>query len=246
MAGETKMVQVAPGVEMTITVFTPDEMTKFDTDYPKVISHFTQGSVAPDKRHVISDWFDETVEVYKLIGQACKNDISPNAGVFQGMRATTGFGFSMIRPDYLVPIAQGRTYDATVVALVANNWYGLYHNAAIGAAYNAVPLYLRKELGIGIVGMLEIGADNIIEEMQWEINGKPLPVFDMVRQMVGSDFRAFRYPSVEYLKPAIQYRSQAKFAAAAGDTKMTPLGLVFATSDYLRNTVPVQPTIVAP
>ncbi len=183
--------------------------------------------------------------MFRVLGQAAKYDIQPSAGVFQGQRATTGFGFGMIRPDYLVPTAQGRTYDATFLG-AANSWNGLYHNGVIGAAWNATPLYLRKELALGVLGLLEMGADNIIEEMQWEINGKPLPVFDMVRQMVSADLRAFRMPQVEYLKPAIQYRSQAKFAAAAGDTKMAPLGLAFVTSDYLRNTVPTQPSIVAP
>jgi len=246
MAGDTQALQVAPGVEIELVNFTPEENKRFDLDYPKVTAVYDQNSVRADQKHIIADWFDETIETYRLLAQACKHDIQPSAGMFQGQRATTGFGFRMIRPDDIVPTAQGRTFDATVAGLTANSWYGLYHNGAIGAAYNATALYLRKELGIGMVGTQEMGADSIIEETQFEINGKPLPVFNCERQFVGSGWRVFRFPQVEYFKPAIQYRSQAKFAAADGATKHVPVGLTFVTSDYDRNTTPTQPSTTAP
>jgi hypothetical protein len=180
----------------------------------------------------------------------------------------------MIRPDYLVPAAQGRTYNVALNGLVAQGWYGLYHNAAIGAAYNATALYLRKELGIGMIGIEELNPDPMMDEVQLEINGKPLPVFNMLLQVgrakrpgtvaafgaatdsihsepPSRDIKMFRFPSVEYFKPAIQYRSQFKTNAAGvtgvyGEICPAAVGLAFVTSDYLRNTAPTQPTTAAP
>lgn len=275
MAGETQAIEVAPGIEMAITNFTPDENAKFNQDYPRLTAVYTRNSVSADKKHVISDWYDESLEVMRLVGQACKNDIQPSAGVFQGMRAQTGFGFGLIRPDYICSNVQGRSFDVALTGTAAS-WYGLYHNAAIGAAYNATPIYLRKELGIGWLGLVDYQHDTMAEEVQLEINGKPLPVWTMLHQMgravrpptataygtnanatdtwnqgPNPDLRVFRFPAVEYLKPAIQYRSQFKLSAAGlanvwGRSCIAAVGIAFVTSDYLRNTVPTQPTLLAP
>jgi hypothetical protein len=277
LAGENKSLEVAPGVEMEITAFSPDENKKYDQDYPRLTAVYTKNSVSAEKKHIISDWYDESVEVMRLIGQACKNDIQPSAGVFQGMRAQTGFGFGLIRPDYICSNVQGRTFDMTFpTTQAAKTWYGLYHNAAIGAAYNATALYLRKELGIGWLGLVDYAHDTMAEEVQLEINGKPLPVWTMLHQMgramrpplavaygtnanatdtwnqpVLPDLRVFRFPAVEYLKPAIQYRSQYKASEGAlanvwGRLCPAAVGIAYVTSDYLRNTAPTQPTYIAP
>jgi hypothetical protein len=275
MAGENAALEIAPGVELQITKFSPDEEKKFYQDYPRLTSVYSKNAVSPDKKHVISDWYDESVEVMKLIGQACKNDIQPSAGVFQGMRAQTGFGFGLIRPDYICGNVQGRSFDIFLGA-TAGAWVGLYHNAAIGGAYNATPLYLRKELGIGWLGLVDYQHDTMAEEVQLEINGKPLPVWTMLHQMGRAvrpplavaygtnanatdtwsqqplpDMRVFRFPAVEYLKPAIQYRSAFKPSATNlanvwGRMCVAAVGIAFVTSDYLRNQSPTQPTYIAP
>jgi hypothetical protein len=122
--------------------------------------------------------------------------------------------------------------------------------------------------------MHELKHDPIADEMQIELNGKPLPVWNMLLQMgrakkprtvaafVGCltgiqsapptrDLKVFRFPSVEYLKPAIQYRSQFKANATGvvgvqGDGCLCPLGIAFVTSEFLRRTAPTAPTTVAP
>lgn len=274
MPGETQSLEVAPGVEIEVTNFTPEEEARFNADYPKVTAVYSQNSVRGDGKHIISDWFDETKATYKMLGQACKHDIQPSAGIFQGMRATTGFGMRMIRHDDILVAAQVN-WDIALAALTNGNWYGLYHNAVIGAAYNATPLYLRKELGIGWVGMREHQPDPMAAEIQLELNGKPLPTFNMLQQMgsairpatvvtyvaatdswgqgrqPSNDLKVFRFPSVEYLKPAIQYRSQFKATGAGlvnvwGRMCLTPLGLTFVTADYMRNTAPTRPATTAP
>ena len=250
-----KTVSVAPGVELDIEEFTKDEQGVFDRDFDKLVAHYTKFSVKADGKHVIMDLFNENKDVFALIGQAAKKSIQPSAGVFQGLRAMTGFGMRMIRPQDLVPTAQGGvgtpTFDA-VTAGAINTWQGLYHNGVIGAAggWNATPLYLRKELAVGIVGMMELDPSPKIEEVQFEVNGKPLPVFNMLTQMRGTDMQIFRFPVVEYLKPAVQYRSQAKFSVALGGTTCpVPLGITFVISDWMRQATPPagnQPSTAAP
>ena len=274
MPGETQTLEVSPGVEVEITQFTPDENKRFDVDYPKVTAVYTKNSVRGDGKHIISDWFDDTVETYRLLGQACKHDIQPSAGVFQGQRAMTGFGFRMIKPGDVAIATQLTFKSIQLPAGGALSWNGYLHNANINVAYNATPLYLRKELGIGWLGVREL-EDPMFEEIQLELNGKPTPVYNMLQQMGRStrpataiaygaaldtwnqgstgeqDLKSFRFPSVEYMKPAIQYRSQVKAAAAGlttvwGINHMTPLGLTFATSDIMRNIAQTRPTTAAP
>ena len=254
-----KTVSVAPGVELDIEEFTKDEQGVFDRDFDKLVAHYTKFSVKADGKHVIMDLFNENKDVFALIGQAAKKSIQPSAGVFQGLRAMTGFGMQMIRPGHLTPNAQGGgantpTFDASTLGAI-NEWQGLYHNGVIGSAqvapgqgWNATPLYLRKELAVGIVGIMELDPSPKIEEVQFEVNGKPLPVFNMLTQMRGTDMQIFRFPVVEYLKPAVQYRSQAKFSVAAGGTSCpVPLGITFVISDWMRQTlVPNRPSTTAP
>ena len=242
-------VNVAPGVELDIEEFTKSEADIFDRDFDKLAAHYTRFSVNKEDKHIIADLLMENKEVFKLIGQAAKKSIQPSAGVFQGMRAMTGFGMSAIRPGYITPDAQGGagtpTFD-TIFAGAINTFTGLYHNGAIGAAYNATPLYLRKELALGICGLMELDASPKAEEFQFEVNGKPIPVYDGLTQMRGSDMQLFRFPAVEYLKPAVQYRSAVKFGAL-GTSTLVPIGVAFVISDWMRQqVVPNRPATTAP
>jgi len=255
-----KTIELAPGMEIDIEEFTKAENEIFDRDYTKLIAHYTRFCVDKDSKHVIFDALTETKDVFRLIGQAAKKAIQPSAGVFQGMRALTGFGMTMIRPAHITPNVQGSppaaqfqpTFDATCLGN-ANEWMGLYHNGVIGSAnvaagqgWNGTPLYLRKELALGIVGVMELDPTSKIEEVQFEINGKPLPVYNMLTQMRGTDVQFFRFPTAEYLKPAVQYRSHAKYGAV-GTTCPVPVGVAFVISDWLRQPlVPNRPAVTAP
>jgi len=246
MAGETETIEVAPGVELEITNFTPEENKIFDAEFSKLVTLYTKLSTTPSGKHAIYDLFLGTKEAFRVIAQAAKREIQPAAGVFNGMRALTGFGWRLIRPDDILPAAQGRTWDKSVSGLTPNDWYGLYHNGAIGDAYNVNPLYLRKEIAIGIVGFMDLNNNAIITQIKWEIDSKELPVYNMEFQMRGTDLPIFRMPKVEYLRPAKQYRCQAKFTKASGDVALVPLGITFVKSDWLRLIEPTQPSTTAP
>jgi len=237
---------IAPGVQLEVTEFTDAENKIFDADYEKLIAMYTRYSVNSKDSHIIADAFNDTKEVFRVIAEASKQAIQPSAGVFQGMRAMTGFGMTKIRPGFMLPAAQGYSFDVALAALTKDNWYGLYHNGAIGAAYNATPLYLRKELSIAILGMMELGPNVMADELQFEINGKPLPVYNMLEAMRGTDMQFFRFPSVEYIKPAVQFRSQFKTNAISGNMCLVPVGIAFVTSDFMRQTAPTQPSTTAP
>jgi hypothetical protein len=245
--GETKTIDVSPGVQLDIEAFTSDEKETFERDYAKVIAMYTKFCLNKEGKHVIADAFEEAKDAYFLLAQAAKKAILPSAGVFGGMRAMTGFGMRQIRPvDLLENATGGVSFDTAVAGLTKDNWYGWIHHAAIGAAYNATPLYLRKELAVGMLGVLDVSGAPLIEELQLEIGGKPLPVYNMLAQMRGADFPFFRFPVVEYIKPATQYRIQGRFAAVAGNVALIPVGITFVTADFMRQTLPTQPTTAAP
>jgi len=250
MVGGTQTVDIAPGVQLEVTEFTDPENKIFDADYEKLIAMYTRYSVDSKDKHMIADAFNDTKEVFRVIAEASKQAIQPSAGVFQGMRAMTGFGMTKIRPGHIVPNAQGGagtpTFDVALATLTKDEWYGLYHNGAIGAAYNTTPLYLRKELSVAILGMMEVGPNVMADEIEFEINGKPLPIYNMLESMRGTDMQFFRFPSVEYIKPAVQYRSQFKTNAVAGNMCLVPVGIAFVTSDFMRQTKVTQPSTTAP
>jgi len=237
-------IPIGDGKTLDIEAWTPEMNERFDKDFERLIAFYTEYS-APGGANIIRGIFESAKEAFRIIGQACKNDITPSPGAFNGVRAQTGYGMTTIRPDYLVPTAQGRTFDTSVSGLTANSWYGLWHNGTIGASYDATPLYLRKELGLGILGVMELSPSPIVEELQLEMNDVPNPVYNLV-PAIHIGLRVARFPTVEYFKPANRYRSQAKFAAASGTTYLVPLGIAFVTAEWLRTTQPTQPSTTAP
>lgn len=284
MAGETKTITIAPGVEINIKTWSKYENDVFDHDYPKLVEQYSnqiqtimQYRYNPAATrfidieilerinrmvHPITSMFMEPAvkEAFRTVGQAAKNDISPEAGQFEGMNAITNYGMQIIRPDYLVPTAQGRTFAVTTAGLTANSWYGLWHNGAIGAAYNATPLYLRKELALGVAGVIELTDLVSAEEVQFEIDTKQRPIYNLILSRIGDgkadiaatsvgpkgDLKMSRFPQVEYIQPAKQYRSQFKTNTTGRAMCVVPLGIVFAKASFLRATAPTQPSTTAP
>jgi len=220
----------------------PEGNEIFDDDYEALVSHYTKYTSDPGNLEKILMGYKRGM---KQLAMKAKLEIQPAAGGFYGMNAMTGFGMQMIRPDHLVPAAQGRTFDANLSGLTANSWYGYLHNGAIGAAYDPTPLYLRKELGVAIAGFVNTG-DAIVDELQFEIRGKPLPVWNMLTQMRGADDNIFLLPKVLWLDPAIQYRSQFKINSTGGSMSLIPIGITFARAEWMQGTAITQPSTTAP
>lgn len=265
MATACQTIQVSPGIQLNVSAFTTEEKQRFDSDLDTIANIYTQYSVDPTGRHVIADLFRKFKPQLQLFAEAAKNDLD-NAGVFQGVNATNGFGMTWIRPDFLVPTAQGRTFDyntgATGFNLNRDTWYGLYHDGAVGVAYSDA-LYLRREVAVAVIGFIglpqpdavEVHAAtasvyDLIDEVQWEINGKPLPIWNMAPQMRATDLKIYEAPMALYLEPAKQYRCQAKFNGAGNVAAMWgslwPVGVAFVTADVMRTTQPTQPTNAKP
>jgi len=231
--------------EFNVKAFSERENEVFYSEWPTLVSMFTKYGGGS---HKIADIYNEFSEEIRFFGQLCKNEIQPSPGAFEGMYPKSGFGWTNIRPGYLCPTEQGSgavvTFD-TAFSGTANTWYGLYHHAAIGGAYNADPLFLRKELGAVIIGQIEM-MNPLIEEMQWEIEQTKKPILNMLLQMRGTDLQMFKYPKAIMLRPAKEYRSQAKYSAAGGNICPVPLGVAFVASDYMKNTAVTQPDKTAP
>ena len=246
MAGNTKTIVLSPGVELDIVEWSSDEHAVYERDFPKMVSMYTKYSTNIEGKHLLGELYTKYKGVFAMLGQAAKNEMDPAAGMFNGMNAMTGYGMTLIRPGYLFPAAQGYTFDRALAALTKDNWYGWAHNAVIGAAYNATPLYHRKELWTAIIGFLELGTVPCAEEFQWEIDAKPLPVWNMVNQMRAMDVPLFEFPQVINLRPALQYRSQFKTGVVAGNMAMAAQGVTFIRAEWLRNTAPTLPTTNPP
>lgn len=277
--GDKGMVEIAPGLEIPIRRWTKREELLFDLEYPILAQQFTRdmpsylmydrqgGNLQGFQKalHPVTEVYMEpaVVRAIKLIGQSCAELITPNPGQFNGMNATGGYGMQLIRPDYMVPTGQGRSFMVTTSGLTAAGYYGLYHNGAIGAAYNATPLYLRKELGIAWVGLMEVNVDICRAlEVGLEIDGKPKPLYNLLPMLANDGkedisgstgsvgdpggLRAFRFPQVQYLQPSIQYRSQYKTKDTGGFTHLIPLGVAFPTAEFMRATAATQPSTTKP
>lgn len=240
----SEQVELPTGLSIEVERYTAEESKIFDRDIRRIAESFSS-YVPPESRDAISYTFEQDIPTLKLIGQMAKKDII-GGGVFNGAFATTGHGVQQIRPDYLVPSAQGRTFYASLSGLTADSWYGLWHNGAIGAAYDNDPLYVRKWLEIAITGFLDVSPAPLAEEIQFEINGKPEPIFNMEYQQLGSSARLFHLPKPIVLKPYLQFRSQFKINATGGDFKLLPLGVAFVKAEYMRLTAPEQPDTSSP
>lgn len=240
-----KTVTISPGVEITMSEFTPDEMAVFEKEYDRVTAIYSKYAKDVKGRNVITQMFDEYKGMFAQIGQACKNDID-GAGVFQGMRPTTGFGWRTIRPSDLCVAAQGYSFDVTLTGKTKDNWYGYLQNSTIGGAESTSEIYLRKEVGLGICGFIEVANSPLVEELQFWKNGTPSPVYNMLLQMRASDLKLFQMPTAEYFAPRKSFRSSMKFAATDGDVCLVPIGIAFVRADYMRNQQPTQPSTTAP
>lgn len=235
-------IAVAPGTQLNIEAFTPEETKRFQSDYATMGNIFSRNF--GNTGHAIRDLLDKYRDQMFLFAQAAKNDLE-GGGVYQGINAMNGFGMGDIRPDFLCPTEQDRTFEVTLAALTASDWYGYLHHAAIGGAYNASPLYLRKEVAVAICGFIEL-ANPFADEMMWEINGKQLPVWNMETPMKAGEPRIFECPQVMYLAPRKQYRSRFRTNTAAGNMCLRPIGVAFPTADYMRTTEPTLPDSTAP
>ena len=227
----------------TVSTPDPDELKLLQTDLPTITSVYSK--YAPDGISAISKIIMEDYATYGVALGLAKDKIS-DAGAFGGALPDDGFGITQIRPDFLVPAAQGRTFYKSVSGLTPNGWYGLWHNGAIGDAYNDNPLYLRKEVLVAISGLLDVSGSGIIEEVQFEINSDKRQIVPMGPQIKGTDFRLVRFPTPVIIPSSTQFRSQAKFTAASGDVELIPIGIAFATSEFMKNTTPTQPTTTKP
>lgn len=243
MPGQTFQMDIASPVgntEVPAREITAEENMMFERDYPRIVAPWSLAS-----KGMLTEHFAKHKDAFKAALSIAKEDID-GAGTFGGINAMTGFGFQPIRPDYLVPTAQGRTFNTTLAGLTANNWYGLYHNNTIGAAYNATPLYMRKEYCVAISGFLDVSGAPLCEEIQMERDGKPSPIWVCNYSFLGGDYAFFELPQVEMIKPRLQYRFQFKTNATGGTHNMLPIGLAFAKADIMRNTAPTQPSTTSP
>lgn len=275
--GQTGSIEVGPGEDLQIRRWTKNEDRLFEKQYPMLVQQFsdnitTRHIYSPDGRnllqiqkgiHPLTELFLEPAvkAAIKAIGMACADLIEPKPGQFFGMNAEKGYGMQTIRPDYMVPTAQGRTFYIGLSGLTAHSYYGLYHNGAIGAAYNTTPLYLRKELGIAWIGELEVNPNMCrADEIQLEIDGKPKPFYNMLYMKMNEpdeplatapagrpNLRLFRFPQVQFLKPAKQYRSQYKMSwKTGGHFMLIPVGIAFPSAEFMRATACTQPSTTAP
>lgn len=250
MPGQTYQMDIATQVgnlEVPATELTQDESMTFERDFPRVVAPYSLAS-----KGMLTEVFMRHKEAFKAALNIAKHDID-GAGSFSGVNAMTGFGMQPIRPDYMVPTAQARMWNSNVAgvptalaALTTNSWYGLWHNGLVGAAYNATPLYMRKEYCVAICGFLDVSGAPLAEEIQMERDGKPSPIWVTNYSFLGGDYAFFELPQVELIKPRIQYRFQFKINATGGNFNLLPVGVAFAKADIMRNTAPTQPSTTAP
>lgn len=233
-------IEFGNGQTLNLNLFSGEETAKWEADFPRVIAPLSR-----EGKPLLAEAFMRHKKELFILAQAAKNDVD-GAGTFNGLNATVGFGFQPIRPDHIVENTQTKLFTTTLAALTAGLWYGLWHNGATGAAYNATPLYNRKEYAMAILGFMDLSPTTLVEEIQLEKDGKPLPVWRVKETLAGGDFPFYELPYPEYIRPRSQYRSQFRVNAAAGSFTLVPVGLAFPTSTYMRQTAPVGPTIAAP
>ena len=226
-----------------VEIPTDREIELLKAHLPKITAVFSK--YAPDGQTAIGKIVQEDFPVYATALGLAKKMIE-NAVSFNGAYPTTGFGIQAIRPDYMVPSAQGRTFKKDVTGLTEDEWYGLWHNGAIGDSYNATPLYLRKELEVVISGLLDISASPIVDEVQFEVNGDTKAVMPVEQQFNGSDLRLYKFAEPMIIPPAITYRSRFKTNAASGTVNLLPVGVAFVKSEFMKNPTPTQPSTTAP
>lgn len=246
MAGETFQLGVMPNVadtELPATKLTSDEIAIFERDFPRVVAPWSLAS-----KGMLNEVFARHKQSFIDALQIAKHDLSPG-GAFGGVNATKGFGMTPIRPDYLVPIAQARMFQSNVAgvptalaALTTNNWYGMWHNAILGAAWNANPLFMRADFCVAICGFLDVSGNPMAEEIQMERDGDLGPIWVPNYSFLGGDYAFFELPRTEFIAPRKQFRFQFKTNAIAGTLNLLPVGVAYVAASTMRSMVPVQPT----
>lgn len=237
-------IQVSPGVQLNVSAFTDEEKARFEADLDTIANIYTRYSVQPDGKHVIADLFKKFKPQLQLFAEAAKNDLD-NAGVFGGVNARNGFGMQEIRPDHIffTSWSAGRTWDCTSGA-AANTWYGHIHGATT-ITTDAGDIYMRKEQAVCIIGFMEV-LNPVIEEVQWTINGVTMPVWNMAKEMRGSDLHIYEFPIALYLEPRMAFRMQSKGNAATTAFCLIPIGISFVTADIMRTQQPTLNTASRP
>ena len=248
MAGEVKI----GTTEAPTEPLTAKENEIFEREFPIITSALSFNvsqklrliGAKPDEIlwHGINDWFQYYKETIRAAVQIAKASLQPKAGAFQGMDASTGFGWMITLPDHLVPTAQGRVWEATPGG---TGWRGYIHNGAIGDAYNASPLYMRKATLVVVCGHVDYSGVAHAQRVQYELNGKLLPVANLEYgfQLGSLPISMLGVPVI--FKPAVQYRSRAYFKTTDAQA-LAPLAITFATADWLRSPDPTQPSTTAP
>jgi len=228
-----------------IRPFTPEELDIFESEWSRMISYYSKYSKRPDGTGSVTDLLEANKENILAAAQSASLKLRPISREFEGLNTSRGYGMRQIRPDDIVPAAQGRTFDAVLSGLTPNSWYGYIHNGAIGDTFDDTPLYPRKELATIIVGFLSV-KDPIVDEMQWIINNLPYPVWNMVTQMHAADVNLFELSEPIFLYGGVSYRSQIKVNSDSGNLTLIPIGVTFVLADYNREIEPPQPSTVAP
>lgn len=233
--------------QIKVQSFTPGEQAIFDREYNILTRLWANNFKSQDGAALFDTYFNSkgVRDAVLTAAQACKAQLQPSSGPFEGVNATSGYGWRPIRADTLVPTAQGRTFEATLSG-TAHNYYGLFHNGTVGAAYNATPLYLRKEVGVIICGFIELTGNPLVEAVQFELNTRPLSIHTLNFHMLGGDKPVYFLPTPYFLKPAGRYRSQFQQAATSGSIHFYPIGFEFPTAEFMLSTAPTEPATTAP
>jgi len=219
----------------------------FETEWPFIVERCTRYTRDPNARNVLTEVFDNQKTFYKRLCCIAKAEID-QAGSFGGMNPTVkggGFGWQPIRPDYLVEDTVVKTWFRTTAALTSGNWYGLWHNGDIGAAFNATPLYNRKVYLTAIAALWDAQETGLFQSVKFEIENSPQSVF-VCRDKILSDLPIFQLPAVQVIRPRNQYRVQYQAVTAGGNMEIMPLGITFAKKFEMENTAPTGNTTVAP
>jgi len=176
-----------------------------------------------------------------MCAQVAKHEIE-GAGSFGGMSARCGFGMQSIRPGHIAPHLFGGSFASNLAGQTPGNWYGLWHSGGSGDAYNANPLFMRREFCPVIIGFYDAGG--MVDEIQFELDGYPYPIYDVSSVHTSIPFYELNTPI--FIRPRVQYRFRMKLNSGAGYFDFRPIGLTFATASVMRNTNPTPPSVVAP
>jgi len=247
MSGNTE--QRAFGTrQLPVRIWSSEEEEKFERDFYTMIALYSK-YVAMDSanRHILADIYYNARPLIKLFGQLCGNEIEPNPGSFGGMMDRGGYVMRKVRPDDLWDASQGRTFDYDCSSLTANNWYAVLDTNAIGGAAAGGSLYLRKFLGVMLLGIMDPGGNPLFDEFQWlDMEGSTLPIYNAVENFRASDLAWYEFPSPVLLRPAKKYGMSGKANSTAGTGALIFMGVTFVRYEDAITQQPTQPATTAP